>query len=183
MKHVGNQIKRLVNRSSFKQKEIAEKLGVSVQHLHNIFAKESIDTKYLFQFSEILNVPVYEFFMDEDSDINKIKNGAEFLKIQEQNQTLFELNSAYKKLILSHSENFHTLISENYQLIRSIRELKDFLNDKTINPDIKHHTINWLESLRKKAFEIVNTIKRIQDEEQIFDEESLKKSMERKGNS
>lgn len=65
MQHIGKQIKMLVDKSGLKQKDIAAVLsekGISVQQLQNIFGKENIDTKYLVKFSELLNVPIIEFF-------------------------------------------------------------------------------------------------------------------------
>lgn len=62
MDHIGDQIKKLSQKSGFKHREISEKIGVSVQQLYNIYGMEHIDTKHLVRFAQIFSVPVTSFF-------------------------------------------------------------------------------------------------------------------------
>jgi len=110
MQHIGKNIKRIVDESKMKQKDIASLIGekgISIQHLHNLFGKENIDTKYLFQLSEILNVPVTAFF-DEDR-ITTLKNMlAETEKQMEVINYVVKVNS---NLILSMGVSYYQYVN------------------------------------------------------------------------
>jgi len=68
MQDVGNRIRSIVFASKFSPKEISIKLGISYQYLFKIFNSENVDTKYLFQLAEILNIPVTSFFSEGNSE-------------------------------------------------------------------------------------------------------------------
>lgn len=62
---IGKKIKSFIDASGLKYFEVAKKLDISYQNLNRILNKESIETRYLFQFAEILEIPVTAFFEAE----------------------------------------------------------------------------------------------------------------------
>lgn len=111
MKHIGNKLKELSQKSGLKQKEIASQLNVTAQYLHKIFAKDHIDTKQLFKFAEIFNVPITYFFVDSDYStlnqdemlaLNDLRNDYLFMKAKskEFSKTLYLI-----EMILSEIKN------------------------------------------------------------------------------
>lgn len=64
MKHIGNEIDRIIREKRIKQKDLAEKLGMSAVNLSKILKKNSIDAELLEHISEELNVPVTIFYTE-----------------------------------------------------------------------------------------------------------------------
>ena len=68
--HIGQNVKRIISASKFSSKEIAEKIGVSYQYLYKIYNNKNVDSDYLIQLSEILEVPISVFFGELHSKLN-----------------------------------------------------------------------------------------------------------------
>jgi transcriptional regulator with XRE-family HTH domain len=73
MLHLGIKIKNLVEKSSYSNKDFAEKLGKTEQALYDIFKKADINTSLLKKIAEILKVPVSSFF--EEQQLRYIEEG------------------------------------------------------------------------------------------------------------
>jgi transcriptional regulator with XRE-family HTH domain len=67
---MGNQlrIKEILRERGISVVEFADKLGIERQNVYNVFTKPT--WQRLEQCSEILNIPISEFFKKEDSEIN-----------------------------------------------------------------------------------------------------------------
>ena len=75
MKHIGNEIDKILSLKKIKRKEFAtDKIGITPTYLSQILKKESIDAKLLEKFSKALNVPI-SFWFDEKSDVSATQNG------------------------------------------------------------------------------------------------------------
>lgn len=99
MEHLGEKIKVMITDSGLKQKYVAESLGISTQHLHNLFRKESIETRYLYQFSEVLKVPLWTFFAESPLLVNQnkvyeLENEIEIMKNTIREKSLFDILDA-----------------------------------------------------------------------------------------
>ena len=94
MQHIGKKIKALIDESKLSAADVALIMRTSSQNLYRLFSRESVETKYLFQIAEIIDVPVTAFFEDQiekgnlgqllnqkDNEINDLKE--EILKLQE----------------------------------------------------------------------------------------------------
>lgn len=68
MKHVGNQINKIIKAKGLKQINVAKELGMSAVNLSKILKKESIDSNLLDKFAKILNISVTYFFQEKESD-------------------------------------------------------------------------------------------------------------------
>ncbi len=68
--HIGNNVKRIISESKYSSKEIAEKIGVSYQYLYKIYNNKNVDSEYLIQLAQILDVPISVFFGELHSKLN-----------------------------------------------------------------------------------------------------------------
>jgi transcriptional regulator with XRE-family HTH domain len=68
MKHIGNEIKRVVEKTKIGRRQLAYLLQMSENNVSKIYQKHSIDSALLFRISQILNVPINTFF---DENINE----------------------------------------------------------------------------------------------------------------
>lgn len=116
MESIGNQLKELSQKSGLKQKEIAEHLGISVQHLHNLFTKTSIETKYAIRAAELFKVPVSTFF----SEYNLLN--------QEEIETLLDVRNDFVTLVARSTEYKKTI----YLVEMILNEIKNS-NEITLN--------------------------------------------------
>ena len=64
MKHLGNEIKRLIDEKRLVKKDIADALGYTPTGLSAILRKESIDCALLVKICEIIGVSPASFFCD-----------------------------------------------------------------------------------------------------------------------
>lgn len=67
MKHLGNEIKRLIDEKHLVKKDIADALGYTPTGLSAILRKQSIDCALLVRICEIIGVSPAIFFQDGDS--------------------------------------------------------------------------------------------------------------------
>ncbi len=142
MKHVGRVIKILTVKSGLKQKEIASLLDISIQHLHNLFGKESVETKYLFQLSEILKVPVEYFLANE----NEISSREELIdELNKYDLTLGEY--------IQQSDELAERIGEKRHLLRMI--YKDL---KSIDAELNRLDHTNTNEVSIKLRQLINTI-------------------------
>jgi len=65
MKHIGNEIKRLIEQKHLVKKEIADALGYTPTALSGIMRKESIDCALLVKICDVIGVSPTSFFDDE----------------------------------------------------------------------------------------------------------------------
>jgi len=122
MQHVGKLIKKAIEDSGLKQKDVASRLNISVQHLHNLFAKENIDTKYLFDLSIILGKTI-DIYLNDSIDFASVherrlaklrqielqlKTGSDEEIIQQFNLKDEEIKKLKRKL--------HVIVSMIYQI-------------------------------------------------------------------
>jgi transcriptional regulator with XRE-family HTH domain len=68
MKHIGNEIKKVVEKTKIGRRQLAYLLQMSENNVSKIYQKHSIDSELLFRISQILNVPINTFF---DENINE----------------------------------------------------------------------------------------------------------------
>jgi transcriptional regulator with XRE-family HTH domain len=73
MKHIGNEIDKILTQKRIKKKDFAEKLGMTAVNLSLILKKNSIDAELLEKFSNVLNLPISHWF-DENSSPNNYIN-------------------------------------------------------------------------------------------------------------
>lgn len=153
--HIGKQIKKIATESGKKQKDIAEALGVSIQHLYNLFGKESIETKYLFQFTEIFQVPITSFFDIEVEKWNKPVLLAEVERLKKEIEEIKNINRLNENLVGSATRE----ASANLNIITMIfLDLYDLYTQTCIDyehdPKFKNSklifTIENLEKILKK---------------------------------
>lgn len=166
--------------NSLQVNSLPEKKAITRGGLYSTIKNETLTIEMLEYISTALGVPVTTFFETENSVLDNTSLKSELEGLRKEIDSISEMNSLYKKLILSHSENFHNIIGELYILIHEVRRLQEYIREKNSHPDFLDNVENWLVTLRKKSFEIVNILKRIQNEEQIHDEDSLKKAMGKK---
>lgn len=83
---IGNRIQNLIRQKRININQVAEKLNITKQQIYNIFKKEHIDTSYLFQFAEILDIsPEFLLVGDKEGNfetraVKDLKNEVESLK-------------------------------------------------------------------------------------------------------
>lgn len=65
MKHIGNEIKRLIEQKRLVKKDIADALGYTPTALSGIMRKESIDCALLVRICEVIGASPVSFFEDE----------------------------------------------------------------------------------------------------------------------
>ena len=64
MKHIGKELKKIVDEQSIKRRDLAYKLDMTEANLSKIYSKESIDAKLLEKICKLMSVPVSFFFDD-----------------------------------------------------------------------------------------------------------------------
>jgi len=83
---IGEKIQAIAKEKRIPASEIADMMNITVQHLYKLFKKESIESRYIFQFAEILNVPADVLLVGEKADnlsatvTNELKNEIKRLK-------------------------------------------------------------------------------------------------------
>lgn len=65
MKHIGNEIKRLIEQKHLVKKEIADALGYTPTALSGIMRKESIDCALLVKICDVIGASPASFFQDD----------------------------------------------------------------------------------------------------------------------
>jgi len=65
MDKIGERVKKLINKSPFSINDVAIKIGTSNQNLYKILRKDSIESRYLEQIADVLNISIMQFFVDE----------------------------------------------------------------------------------------------------------------------
>jgi len=165
--HIGKVIKSLVEKSDFNSSVIASKLGISYQNLYKIYNKESVETHYLFEISEILNVHISAFFnlpqkgWVSESEINKLNKEISRLqdKIKDVEEQLEE-----KKLFLKFILKDENLVPSSFiknkgrgfkgdlidfsDIDSMINELDNNFDDSDTIKKIEH-LINWYNERKK----------------------------------
>lgn len=70
--HIGQIIKKLVSEKYSSYASFARSIGKSRQCLHTqIFSKQSLQTELLVRISEELNVNLFEYYKDEENNVNE----------------------------------------------------------------------------------------------------------------
>ncbi len=69
MKHLGNEIKRLINEKHLVKKDIADALGYTPTGLSVILRKETFDCALLVRICEIIGVSPAIFFEDDEPSV------------------------------------------------------------------------------------------------------------------
>ncbi len=195
MQHIGKNIKSIISNSKFSAKEISVKLDVSYQYLYKIFNSENVDTKYLFQLAEILNVPVTAFFGDDTTSADKTKveqleNNyndlkAQFDKLHEKSELYKILSesisreaSAYLTIISALYEDFY-YISLDYSvyvieyLKNKFPEIKRDKNGELLNKYLnEHRQLQQLIRLKEMIEPVVDkrVLERIELHKNVFNE-------------
>jgi len=102
-KQIGYLLKAAIERSPYSVAEIADKIGTSTQNLYKIFKKEDVGTKYLWQISDALNVPLSSLFFDAEElgrETDNYKNIKLFKLEQENNDIKEEVEQLKSQLSL-----------------------------------------------------------------------------------
>ncbi|KAA6337759.1 hypothetical protein EZS27_014188 [termite gut metagenome] len=80
MKHFGNQLDEIIRKKNIKQKELANKLGITEVTLTKWKSQNSIDASKLENLSKILNIPIIYWFdeipVNNQSIVNSNKSAA-----------------------------------------------------------------------------------------------------------
>lgn len=69
MRKIGETVKKFIEDSKFSVNDIAEKIGTSNQNLYKILKKDSIETKYLEQIADVLQINIINFFITEEERV------------------------------------------------------------------------------------------------------------------
>ncbi len=109
MEHIGNKIKFFIEESKLSSVEVAKQMKTSYQNLYRIFNRVSVETRYLFELSKILNIPVTSFFEDEQGIKFTSIDREKLLKENEENKIIFD-----KLLEYVHLDNYLTGFIEEY---------------------------------------------------------------------
>lgn len=151
MQHVGKLIKKAIEDSGLKQKDVASRLNISVQHLHNLFAKENIDTKYLFDLSIILGRTI-DIYLNDSIDFASVHER----RIAKLRQIELELKTGSDEEIIQQfnlkDEEIKKLKRKLYVIESMIYQVKGFQDKlfKEIDPNLS----NALNS--DKTYRLVN---------------------------
>jgi transcriptional regulator with XRE-family HTH domain len=157
MESIGNQLKELSQKSGLKQKEIAEHLEISVQHLHNLFTKDSIETKYAIRAAELFKVPVSTFF-SEYNLLNQ-KEIETLLDVRNDYVTLIARSTEYKKTIYL-VEMILNEIKNNEEI--TLNEVRSKINDVLEFTKLSTYTLNQFPDKNKaKGRNVTDLIKDI----------------------
>lgn len=70
----GEELKHIIERSGWRMKSIAERMGISAQQLNNMFSAADVKSGTLEKVAAILGVPVASFYGDGSTNVNQIKN-------------------------------------------------------------------------------------------------------------
>ena len=70
MKHFGNQLDELFRKKRIRQKDFADKMGVTAVTITKWKSQESIDAAKLEAISKILNIPI-SYWFDDDCQFNQ----------------------------------------------------------------------------------------------------------------
>ena len=141
--HIGQNVKRIISASKFSSKEIAEKIGVSYQYLYKIYNNKNVDSDYLIQLSEILEVPISVFFGELHSKLNSELLGS----IEKLTENIKSLN--YKMFIIQNTcMNIMSLYER--QLIN--------LNESTLINVVKDKQFKQTDQLIRLALDVIFNI-------------------------
>lgn len=61
---IGKRIEQIINKSELSRKEIAERLGITIQGLSNLIGREDVRVSTLVDLAKALEIHVVEFFID-----------------------------------------------------------------------------------------------------------------------
>lgn len=108
--HVGKKIKKLIAESGKNADDVAVSLGVSRQTVYNWYHKESLESKYLLQLSNMFDVPI-TFFFDQKPELSEKKGDNEstsrIKELEEEKKRLYDildrLSIAYSNLVSEYS--------------------------------------------------------------------------------
>jgi transcriptional regulator with XRE-family HTH domain len=114
-----NKIKELLKNKNIASKQFAIELGITESGFHKIIRENTTTIKTLKKISDLLNVPV-EYFFVNDKNNNEIKNMKNPVKsndtLSEIQQLKYEISNLQKKYI--------TILEENKELIIENSRLK-----------------------------------------------------------
>jgi len=119
MQRIGEIIKELIQTSKYSVKEISEKMGVSSPNMYRLFERDSVETKYLVQLSEIFGISITYFFggksssehekeiemikaelESKDEKINQLQNQIIILeKLVKTNETIIQKQETINELV------------------------------------------------------------------------------------
>jgi len=129
--NIGSVIKEKIERKNLSVADIAKRIGMTNQNLYQIFKKESIDTGVLKKISDVIDVPITDFFSDEkgknflDSQVAvgnghiQTKNTGGSVEITPPGARELEIENRYLK---EKVEELQRLIEEKERLIGVLME-------------------------------------------------------------
>ncbi len=166
MESIGNQLKELAQKSGLKQKEIAEHLDISVQHLHNLFTKDSIETKYAIKAAALFNVPVSTFFLEynllSQDEIDTL------LGVRNDYITMAARLTEYKKTIYLIEMIFNEIKNDQNITINEVRnKINDVLEFTKLATDTISHFPEKSKAKDKSMSDIIKVIDSIIEKAQI----------------
>lgn len=128
---IGEKVRLAVSFSNLSVKEIAEKLDTTTQNIYKLFKKDSIDSKYLENIAQLLDLSPSHFFNESviekaktekiETEIKLLNDGIELLKSE--NKTLKDKNIVLLEKLNDAQEKYIQIINEKTELLKSLGNL------------------------------------------------------------
>ena len=123
MLNLEGKIKSLLQKRNMTQKELCQQIDMSDQNLRQIFKRDSLETKHLFNISKVLDVPI-SYFFDEKDLSQKIMVGTNQVSIGSQNTQAINNNAENLHALELCQQKNEALQRENELLKQMIEMLK-----------------------------------------------------------
>jgi len=127
MKHIGRELKKIIDEQGIKRRDLAYKLEMTEANLSKIYSKESIDAKLLEKICKLISVPV-SYFFDEIGQNGVSGNyvGNKSIAVAGSGNNFFKGDvppevSAYKEKV----QNLENIIDEKNKLLDQKDKLLD----------------------------------------------------------
>ena len=135
---IGEKIKKKIIEARFSVNEIAKRLNTTSQNMYKIFKKDSVESKYLEQIAEILEITISDFFNETIKDENQklLNDKISLLTQANKYQEIKNTNLTYtiKHLlpeILNYTDKFKNEKSYN-NIINTLKFHKEDFDKETI---------------------------------------------------
>lgn len=127
MKHIGNEIDKIIKDQKLKQKDVANMLGMTAVNLSKILKKSTIDANLLEKIAKTFNLPISYFFDDiSPNGVNGNYVGNKSIAVAGSGNNFFKGDerlevSSYKEKV----QNLENIIDEKNKLLDQKDKLLD----------------------------------------------------------
>lgn len=125
MKHVGEELYKILKDRKIKKKDFAAQLGIAPENLSKIFKKESVSAERLGQIAKLLDIPISHFFDGNQETTTNIGHNV----IGQGNQ-VGDILLTDRESQLSLERKLERMIVENEFLRQEIEDKKSLLEEK-----------------------------------------------------